>query len=112
MGALHARVIAQSDRAELAYVIEPQREVGEQVAGRHEATWRPDLDSVSDVDAVVVAAPTDAHHVLGRQVLERGLPLLMEKPLTLGLAEAEDLIQLSAKAEVPLVCGLLERYNP
>jgi predicted dehydrogenase len=112
MGALHARVIAQSDRAELAYVVEAQREVGEQVAERHGAIWRPDLDSVEDVDAVVVAAPTEAHHPLGRQVLERGLPLLMEKPLTLGLAEAEDLVQLSAKGEVPLVCGLLERYNP
>ncbi|HEX8768426.1 MAG TPA: Gfo/Idh/MocA family oxidoreductase, partial [Jatrophihabitans sp.] len=88
MGALHARVIAQSDRAELAYVVESQREVGEQVAERHGATWRPDLDSVEDVDAVVVAAPTEAHYLLGRQVLERGLPLLMEKPLTLGLAEA------------------------
>jgi predicted dehydrogenase len=112
MGALHARVIAQSERAELAYVVESQREVGEQVAERHGATWRPDLDSVDDVDAVVVAAPTEAHHLLGRQVLERGLTLLLEKPLTLGLADAEDLIQLSAKAEVPLVCGLLERYNP
>lgn len=112
MGALHARVVAQSERAELAYVVESQREVGEQVADRHDASWRPDLDSVEDVDAVVVAAPTEAHYQLGRQVLERGLPLLMEKPLTLGLAEAEDLVQLSAKAEVPLMCGLLERYNP
>jgi len=112
MGALHARVIAQSERAELAYVVESQRELGEQVAQRHGATWRPDLDSVDDVDAVVVAAPTEAHHELGRQVLERGLPLLMEKPLTLTLAEAEELVELSAKGEVPLACGLLERYNP
>jgi predicted dehydrogenase len=112
MGALHARVIAQSERAELAYVVESQREVGEQVAERHGAAWRPDLSSVDDVDAVVVAAPTEAHHGLGRQVLERSLPLLMEKPLTLTLADAEDLVKLSAEADVPLVCGLLERYNP
>lgn len=112
MGALHARVIAQSDRAELAYVVESQRELGEQVAERHGATWRPDLDSVDNVDAVVVATPTEAHHVLGRQVLERGLPLLMEKPLTLRLAEAEELVALSVKGDVPLACGLLERYNP
>jgi predicted dehydrogenase len=112
MGALHARVIAQSERAELAYVVESQPEVGEQVAQRHGATWRPDLASVEDADAVVVAAPTEAHYALGREVLERGLPLLMEKPLTLELADAEELVQLSAKVDVPLVCGLLERYNP
>jgi predicted dehydrogenase len=112
MGALHARVIAQSERAELAYVVDSEPEVGREVAERHGAAWRPDLDSVHDVDAVVVAAPTEAHHELGRQILERGLPLLMEKPLTLGLAEAEDLLQLSAKADVALMCGLLERYNP
>lgn len=112
MGALHARVTAQSDRADLVYVVDSQRDVGEQVAQRHGASWRPDLTAADDVDAVIVAAPTELHYELGLEVLHRGLPLLMEKPLTLGLAEAEKLVRLSAEADVPLVCGLLERYNP
>lgn len=112
MGSLHARVIAQSDRAELAYVVEPQRDAGSPVADRYGATWVPELDGVTDVDAVVVAAATEVHHTIGKQVLEHGLPLLMEKPLAHELADAEELVRLSAERGVPLMCGLLERYNP
>ncbi len=112
MGSLHARVVSQSDRAELAYVVDPNRDGGEQVAERFGATWRPELDAAADVDAVIVAAATEAHHALGQEVLQRRLPLLMEKPLAHRLDEAEALIELSRQQDVPLMCGLLERYNP
>ncbi len=112
MGSLHARVISQSDRAELAYVVDPRRDAGEQTAGRFGGVWRPDLDACSDVDAVVVAASTAAHHTLGRDVLNRGLPLLIEKPLSDDLVEAQELVETSASSGIPLMCGLLERYNP
>jgi predicted dehydrogenase len=105
-------VLAQSDRAELAYVVEPQQSTGNPVAERFGATWVPELDGVVDVDAVVIAAATEAHHALGKQVLDRGLPLLMEKPLAHDLADAEELVQISSDKDVPLMCGLLERYNP
>lgn len=112
MGSLHARVISQSGRADLAFVVDAQEPVGAPVADRFGATWVADLDGVRDVQAVVVAAATEAHHVLGLEVLRRSLPLLMEKPLADNLADAEDLVALSDKQGVPLLCGLLERYNP
>ena len=112
MGSLHARVISHSDRAELAHVVEPDRAVGTSLAARFGADWQPALDGAAGVDAVVVAAATEAHHPLGREVLERGLPLLMEKPLAHDLGETEDLVELAAKSDLPLMCGLLERYNP
>lgn len=112
MGSLHARVISQSDRAELVSIVEPDEAAGRQASERFGAGWRRDLEGISDVDAVVVAAATEAHHQLGREVLDRGLPLLLEKPLAHELAEAEDLVEVSAKRGVPLMCGLLERYNP
>src|SRR5581483_9436883 len=112
MGSLHARVISQSARAELVHVVEPDESVGTTVAERFGASWRPALDGISDVDAVVVAAATEFHHPVGREVLERGLPLLMEKPLTHDLADTEDLVELATKSDLPLMCGLLERYNP
>jgi predicted dehydrogenase len=112
MGSLHARVIAQSDRADLVAVVEPDREVGSSIADRFGAGWQATLDAVPNADAVVVAAATEAHPALGREVLDRGLPLLMEKPLAHELADTEDLVALAAKADLPLMCGLLERYNP
>jgi predicted dehydrogenase len=112
MGSLHARVLSQSERAELAVVIDSNEEVGRALAERFGTTWRPEVEALENVDGVVVAAATEAHHQLGRLVLDAGLPLLMEKPLAHRLGDAEDLVELSAKTDTPLMVGLLERFNP
>lgn len=112
MGSLHARVISQSPRSELAYVIDPKKESGAALAERFDATWAADLDGMHDVQAVLVASATETHHAIGMEILASGLPLLMEKPLADRLADAEELVAMAVKGDVPLMCGLLERYNP
>ena len=112
MGSLHARVISGHERAQLAAVVDPSHAAGSVVADRFGVPWVKDLDDVQDVDAVVVAAATQHHHGIGAQVLDRKLPLLMEKPLADRLVDAEDLVARAEAADVPLMCGLLERYNP
>ena len=112
MGSLHARVIAGHDRTRLVAVVDPDERVGRLTADRYGARWVRDLDDVPDVDAVVVAAGDGAHREVGGRVLDRGLPLLMEKPLADSLADAEDLVRQSGRLGVPMMCGLLERYNP
>ncbi|MER7165122.1 Gfo/Idh/MocA family oxidoreductase [Micromonospora sp. NPDC000207] len=112
MGALHARVIAQSPRARLALVVEPRESVGREVADRFGARWAPDLSDLSEVDAVVVAAPTEHHLGLAEQVLSAGKPLLIEKPVCGSLAETEAVVAHARRQGLPLLCGLLERFNP
>ncbi|MBA0124208.1 Gfo/Idh/MocA family oxidoreductase [Haloechinothrix sp. YIM 98757] len=112
MGALHARVISQSERAELVRVIDPRAEAGRDVATRFSVDWTPEIDSLSDVDAVVLSAPTEMHHELALDVLHEGKPLLIEKPVANDLTEVRNILDVSAAREVPLMCGLLERYNP
>lgn len=112
MGSMHARVIATSDRAELACVVEPNAEAARGITDRWDVPVLSSVDELPAVDAVVVAAPTEFHPAIGTHVLERGLPLLMEKPLADDLGDAEQLVKLSAQYDVPLMCGLLERYNP
>lgn len=111
-GTLHARVIAQSERATLATVIEPLTDVGRALAERYRARWEPELQSLDDIDAVVVAAPTEAHHELAMRVIELGKPLLVEKPLADDLDRAEAVVAAARAAGVPLMCGLVERHNP
>lgn len=112
MGSLHARVVVGHDRTRLAAVIDPDRTIGQATAQRFGATWAAALEDVQNIDAVIVAAATQHHHAIGQRVLELGLPLLMEKPLADTLADAEDLVARSRRDDVPLMCGLLERYNP
>lgn len=112
MGSLHARVVSQHPDAELVAVVDTREEVGRAVADRFGARWQPTLDTTAGLDGVVVAAATEAHEPLARAVLEAGTPLLVEKPVTDSLTSTRELVELSAGAGVPMMCGLLERYNP
>lgn len=111
MGSLHARVLHNSPRADLAVVVEPREEIGRAVADRVGAAWAPDLSELSRVDAVVVAAATHAHHDLALQVIDARLPMLVEKPVADSLEKSQEIVDAAAAADLPLMCGLLERYN-
>lgn len=112
MGSYHARVVAASDRATLARVIDGRQEVGESVAAKYDAAWAPELADLNDIDAVIVAASTEAHDELARQVLAAGKPLLIEKPVVNSYERTQEILALSEAADVPILCGLLERFNP
>ncbi|HEV7978038.1 Gfo/Idh/MocA family oxidoreductase [Amycolatopsis sp.] len=112
MGTLHARVLSGNDRVQLTRIIDPREDVGRAVAERFETQWSPELGSLSDVDAVVLASATEVHHELAQEILGQGKPLLIEKPVANSLDLSEEIVRLSATKDVPLMCGLLERYNP
>lgn len=112
MGSFHARVVSGSDRAQLARVIDGRKDVGESVASRYGAVWSPELGDLSGIDGVIVAASTEAHDTLAREILEAGKPLLIEKPVVNDYAASQAIVELSRKQDVPILCGLLERFNP
>ena len=111
MGALHARTIFNNALTELAWVCDPQEKIGSGIATKYSSRYinEPDLAAV---DAVVIAAPTQFHFNIGSEIISAGLPLLLEKPLANSLGEVKELIELSTKKGSPLMCGLLERFNP
>jgi predicted dehydrogenase len=86
--------------------------VGTALAGRFNTTWFPSMPELKQIDGVVVAAPTEAHFEVASLVLDAGVALLLEKPLTSELSSAETLVNYAATHEIPLMCGFLERYNP
>ena len=112
MGSLHARVLAQSSLCDLALLVEPREEHGREVAARFDTAWAADFDELDGIDAAVVAAATPAHYELAGRVLDLGKPVLVEKPLAATYEESTDLVKRAAATGVPLMCGLLERYNP
>ena len=112
MGSLHARVISQSPLAELATVVDPREDVGGAIAGRFGAAWMPELGDLSGIDGVVIAAATEAHYDLALTVLDARLPLLVEKPVTDGLEKTLAILDRAEERGVPIMCGLLERFNP
>ena len=111
MGTLHARVLSQSDRVELVRIVDPS-ENAKAVAERFDTTWTPELESLSGVDAVVLAAATPTHHRIAMDVLSQDVALLVEKPVCDDLAATEEVVATAATRSLPFMCGLLERYNP
>ena len=63
-------------------------------------------------DGVLLVTPPDGHLAQARQVFAAGRPLLAEKPLTLDLGEAVQIVDLAAQAQLPLMVGLNFRYLP
>ena len=111
MGSLHARVLSGSDATELAWIADPDPDIGERVAARFAAKWIPEPD-FTGIDAAVIAAPTQFHHVHAMAFIDAGVPLLVEKPIADTLAHVEEIIANSRRLGTVLMCGLLERFNP
>ena len=66
----------------------------------------------ADSNALVVVVPTVHHFTVARDFLLRGIPLLVEKPLTNEVAQADHLVALAAAQNVVLQVGHIERFNP
>ena len=64
------------------------------------------------VEAVSLAVPTEQHYQVAKDILSRGLHLLVEKPITYELGPADTLIRLAKEKGLVLQVGLVERFNP
>jgi len=66
---------------------------------------------LADVDAVSIVVPTSFHHAVAKQALEAGKHILIEKPITVTLAEADELIAIAEKNGRMIQIGHIERFN-
>jgi predicted dehydrogenase len=112
LGRFHAQKYAQADACELVAVVDSRAQAREQVAGEVKARALSDYrELLGKVDAVSIVTPTPTHFAIGRDFLEAGAHVLVEKPITETLAEARELIALAARAGRILQVGHLERFN-
>lgn len=113
LGRHHARILAGLDGVDLVAVADRDLERAQTIASAAGTSALADASElIGRVDAVTIAAPTEAHHALARQFLSAGVPTLVEKPLTRTLEEADDLVALAADTGTPLAVGHTERFNP
>jgi predicted dehydrogenase len=113
LGQHHARVYANLPGATLAGVYDVNPARAAEVAARHGVPAFPDLrELTAAVDAISVAVPTVDHHRVARALLDAGKDVLVEKPMTARLEDAEDLIGLAGKKGAILQVGHIERFNP
>jgi predicted dehydrogenase len=112
LGQHHARHLAGLSDVRLVGVCDVDRARATKIAGELGTVAFTDMDELlAKVEAVTVAVPTPAHAEVGIRALRRGVPVLMEKPLTATLAEADALIAEARRRRVQLQVGHIERYN-
>ncbi len=96
----------------LVGVADPDAARAAEIAAAHGTQAFADASALPPVDAVVVAAPTELHAELAGPFLSRGVSVLVEKPVTRTLEEADGLIALAARHGAVLAVGHSERFNP
>ena len=113
LGRHHARVAASLAGYRVVGVHDHHPGRAAEVAGEFGLAMLADLEEVArEAEAVVVATPTVSHAEVSRFFLDRGVHVLVEKPMTATRAEAEDLVARARRAERVLQVGHVERYNP
>lgn len=113
LGKFHAEKYAAMEGVTLVGVADTVREAAEEVATRCNTKAFADYhELLNEVEAVSVVVPTSLHHEVGLACLEKGVDVLMEKPMTTTLAEADDLIAKAQERNLILQVGHLERFNP
>jgi len=113
LGKFHAEKYAKMDDVDLVGVVDINRTQAEEVAAKvNTKAYQSHQEILDKVDAVSVVVPTPAHYAVSKDFLENDVDVLIEKPMTRTLAEADELIQHSEKTGRIIQVGHLERFNP
>lgn len=113
LGLFHAEKFAQLTGSDLVGVVDTSSPRAEEVAAKVGTTAYTDYRELLDkVDAVSIVVPTQFHFEVARAFLERGVHVLLEKPITTTVEEADELIRLAEEKGAVFQVGHLERFNP
>jgi predicted dehydrogenase len=113
LGQNHARLYAQTEGARLVGVYDADPARAAQIAQQYGTKAFPTLeDLAAEIDAASVVVPTDLHHAVAGTLIDRGIHLLVEKPIAATMEEAEDLVARAQVRKVILQVGHIERFNP
>ena len=113
LGKEHARIYCEMPDVSLVGVVDTNKGVGEAVAQRCNTSYYSSVEDILDkVDAASVVVPTKFHYEIAKELLSNGIHVLVEKPMTGTVSEAEELITLSKKNSTILQPGYIERFNP
>jgi predicted dehydrogenase len=113
LGRFHAQKYATLPEVALAAVVDPGADAATRVAAELGVRALGDYrELLGQVDAVSIVTPTPLHFEIARAFLEHGAHVLVEKPITETVAQAQQLIELARQRQRVLQVGHLERFNP
>jgi predicted dehydrogenase len=116
LGRQHARIhatLAAEGRTQFVSVCDLNEETARSISDERHTEWTTDWrELIGRVDAVSLAVPTEAHCEIACGLLEKGIHVLVEKPISRTLEEADRMIRAAETGNALLQVGHLERFNP
>jgi predicted dehydrogenase len=113
LGRHHARILSSMEGARLTAVVDTSAERAAEAAAGSPARALTDYRELFDkIDAVVVAVPTELHREVAVPFLERGIPVLVEKPMSRSIEDADRMLAAAQLGRTILGVGHTERHNP
>ena len=115
MGKNHARIYWELPNVDLVGVADFDQATSDLIANKYGTKayydYRDLLDEAKP-DAVTLAVPTIYHHDVALEIIDRGIPLLIEKPIAYTIEEGQSIIDAAKRKNVKLMIGHIERFNP
>ncbi len=112
LGKFHADKYSELIESELVGIVDTDYEAAQTISNRLNVPAFKSYEELFDrVDAVSIVVPTELHHKIAKDFLLNGIDVLVEKPMTTTLEEAEDLIETAKNNKCVLQVGHLERFN-
>ncbi len=113
LGTQHARILSYLEEADLKGVADIDLNTAMQIGNRHGVLYFDNFeDMIDEIDAGIVATPTSDHFSISMKLLSAGKSVLVEKPITETVEQAEQLVATAKKNGLILQVGHLERFNP
>lgn len=112
LGKFHAEKYTQLANCDLVAVVDTDEQTANDVAGKYGAEALTDYQSLlGNVDAVSIVVPSSLHHPVAKKFLLSGAHVLIEKPITVTVEEADELVTIANDNQLVLQVGHLERFN-
>jgi UDP-N-acetylglucosamine 3-dehydrogenase len=112
-GKNHARVLSELNA--LSAICDTDQQRAEGLAGKYGVNWYTSVDDLlknEKPEGAVISTPTVTHFAIAKQVMEKRVSAMVEKPMAPSSAECEQMVTLAKRNNVVLTTGYIERFNP
>ncbi|HYY71504.1 MAG TPA: Gfo/Idh/MocA family oxidoreductase, partial [Nitrososphaeraceae archaeon] len=112
-GKNHSRVL--HDFGVLTSICDMDKTKAQALANRYNVNYYGSIEEMinfENLDACLVCTPTKTHYQVSKKLMENGINVFVEKPLSYSSKECDEMIQIAKKNKIAMTCGYIERFNP
>ncbi|MCD6185600.1 MAG: Gfo/Idh/MocA family oxidoreductase [Deltaproteobacteria bacterium] len=113
LGKFHTEKYAKMENVDLVGVVDLDKSRADNIAAQFNTlSFSHHTDLINKIDAASIVASTPEHYTVSKDFLENGIDVMIEKPITTSIADADKLIDLAKEKDLIIQVGHLERFNP